>query len=146
MKRTGMALVATMAMSMVPLAMAQSPAKPSDAEIAKVLDSIYGIQPSFSACVQASSDRGVANIDCEQQELVFQDKRLNRAYVSLMTKLDVAQKAKLKDAEKAWMRYRDTYCSADFDGNGRPPLDEASCRMYETAKQADFLESRLLFQ
>lgn len=120
-------------------------AKPSGAEIAKVLGSLYGIRPAFDKCIKALEKQGLVNASCENEELVFQDQRLNKDYTALMGKLDTAQKAKLRDVERIWLHYRDTYCVADFDSNGRPPLDEASCKMYETAKQADFLENRLSF-
>lgn len=120
-------------------------AKPSGVEIAKVLGSLHGIRPAFEKCVASFSDRGSADAGCQREELAFQDKRLNKAYASLMGKLDPSQQAKLKDGERTWLHYRETFCAAEFDDNGRAPLDQASCEMYETAKQADFLESRLLF-
>lgn len=147
MNRMVMACVAAIvATTLVPAANAQTTGKLSDAEITKVLHNIYGIRPVFDRCVEQLGDGGSQSQECVRKELAYQDARLNRAYKSLMGKLTPDMQPKLKVAEKVWIQYRDTNCSAEFDGLGRPELDQLSCEMYETAKQAGFLENRLSFQ
>jgi uncharacterized protein YecT (DUF1311 family) len=136
-------LVATLAITLVPAAVAQSVAEPTNAEISKVFDSIYGLRPSYAKCVDKTNEAGADTMQCMDVELAFQDRRLNLAYRSLSDKLDSNLKGKLKAFERTWMEYRDGSCAAMFDGKGRPPMDELSCRLYETAKQADSLEARL---
>jgi uncharacterized protein YecT (DUF1311 family) len=146
MKRVFPALVAILAVVLAPVVVAASPGKPTSAEINKVLDSLYGIRPSFGQCMDNGAGVGIVSIECIDKELAFQDDRLNRAYRSLMAKLAPELKKKLVADEKLWMQYRDTYCAAVVDGLDRPRIDELSCLLNETAKQAGDLETRLFLQ
>lgn len=146
MKRVLPVLAAIAALTMASAAVAQSRPKPTDAEIAKVLDSLYGLRPSYGQCMSKAAEAGIVKVECINEELAFQDGRLNRAYRSLMAKLAPDLKKKLVADEKLWMQYRDNYCAAVVDGLDRPRIDELSCLLNETAKQAGDLETRLFLQ
>ena len=47
---------------------------------------------------------------CAENEYKTADVVLNRVYGQLMSKLEDDQKAKLKEAEQAWIKYRDSNC------------------------------------
>lgn len=145
MKRVFPVLVA-MAAAVLASVVVASPTRPTSAEINKALDSLYGIRPSFSQCMDKGAEVGIVSIECMDEELAFQDGRLNRAYRSLMAKLAPELKKKLVADEKLWMQYRDTYCAAVVDGLDRPRIDQLSCLLNETAKQAADLETRLFLQ
>ena len=51
-------------------------------------------------------------IGCIDAEHDIQDKKLNETYKKIMTDLNDGQKAKLKDAQRAWITYRDSWCAA----------------------------------
>lgn len=47
-------------------------------------------------------------IDCHEQRYVNADKELNSIYRQAMTNLPDKEKQKLQQAQKAWLKYRDT--------------------------------------
>ncbi|WP_370600319.1 lysozyme inhibitor LprI family protein [Pseudomonas nitroreducens] len=47
---------------------------------------------------------------CAAQEYSAADKRLNQVYNDYRQRLDARQKDGLKDAQQAWLRYRDLHC------------------------------------
>jgi len=47
-------------------------------------------------------------IDCHEQRYVNADKELNNIYRQAMTNLSDKEKQKLQQAQKAWLKYRDT--------------------------------------
>jgi uncharacterized protein YecT (DUF1311 family) len=51
---------------------------------------------------------------CAGKEYRAADATLNRVYQQLVARLDAEEKAKLKDAQTAWIKYRDANC--DFVG------------------------------
>lgn len=58
-----------------------------------------------------------------EAELVYQDKRLSKAYQALMGKLNPTLQAKLKDEEGVWIQYRSNRCASVVDGFERPELE-----------------------
>ena len=52
---------------------------------------------------------------CAGQEYASQDKKLNAAYSQYRGRLSELQKNQLKDAQVAWIRYRDLSC--DFESS-----------------------------
>lgn len=47
---------------------------------------------------------------CAAQEYSAADKRLNQVYNDYRQRLDARQKDRLKDAQQAWLHYRDLHC------------------------------------
>jgi uncharacterized protein YecT (DUF1311 family) len=52
---------------------------------------------------------------CAGQEYASQDKKLNAAYFQYRTRLSESQKNQLKDAQVAWIKYKDLSC--DFESS-----------------------------
>lgn len=68
----------------------------------------------YSDCVQragATADY----VSCIGAEINWQDKYLNRRYQDLMKALTPPQQAKLRDAQRAWIGFRDKWCAAHQD-------------------------------
>ncbi len=61
------------------------------------------------ALAQDCSDAGntIAIVQCHEQHYVKADKELNVIYTEAMKTLPAGQKAKLKEAQKAWLKFRD---------------------------------------
>ena len=80
-------------------------------------------------------------VKCIRRELVLWDKILNREYLILRTALDDEQKAKLKEAQRTWIRLRDQDCYLPhvfYRGTMAQPIG-AYCSMKRTAQRALFL-------
>jgi uncharacterized protein YecT (DUF1311 family) len=68
---------------------------------------------AFERCTEETGSF-VSYMECVQQEYERQDARLNAAYKKLMASLEASQQSKLRDAQRAWVKFRDAY--GDFLG------------------------------
>jgi uncharacterized protein YecT (DUF1311 family) len=97
-----------------------------------VLLSISG--HAFAAnCTDLQSESEMTT--CVGQEYASQDKKLNAAYSQYRSRLSESQKNQLKDAQSAWIKYRDLSC--DFEGSGVKggsayPMIYSVCRTEKT--------------
>jgi|GEM_PF-3623887 len=67
---------------------------------------IYG-DTSYQSCLDNSPQMG-----CIIKELKYQDGLLNRYYKQAMQRLDKSEQTRLRKAQRAWMKYRDSKCDA----------------------------------
>lgn len=111
-----------------------------------VISHLYGLRPSYAQCLEKASSATAPMRACIADELDYQDKRLNKAYHTLMAKLSPILQAKLKAEENVWIQYRDNRCATIVDGLEVPELDALSCKVDETGKQASDLEARSFVQ
>jgi uncharacterized protein YecT (DUF1311 family) len=84
----------------------------------------------YSRCVASSGQRDAAVAECERTEFRRQDQVLNTVYKQLEGKLDASGKSKLRDAQRAWIAFRDSQCAyerAREEGGTLAPRLEASC-------------------
>ena len=66
------------------------------------------------------------------------DKRLNGEYVALSLKIDPSYKGLLVEGERAWIKYRDTYCAVVFDSifpGEEAGLEKESCMVSMTSSR-----------
>lgn len=101
-----------------------------------------GLRPSYDKCGDASDGITVNILNCNADEYRYQNERLNRGYKTLTDKLSVSEQVKLRDEQRKWISYRDSYCAPDKDGGTRAAIESSSCLVGETAKQATALEAR----
>lgn len=90
---------------------------------------------------EGQSTQGMAQ--CHRRETNVWDARLNARYKKLMATLSPKATKELKEAQRAWMAYRDAYCKAvfsSFDGGSMGIVADAYCNMDLTAHQALRLE------
>jgi uncharacterized protein YecT (DUF1311 family) len=70
--------------------------------------------------------------ECAHKEFVAADAELNRVYNLLAAKLDDAeQRAQLKTAELAWIKFRDENCTFEglfYKGGTMRPMIESFCK------------------
>lgn len=74
------------------------------------------------------------------------DKVLNQVYQNLVAKLDDEEKAQLKEAQTAWLKYRDTNCDfvADqYKGGTMRPMIYAGCLADVTKKRTSELRDQI---
>ena len=82
-------------------------------------------------------------LDCISAELTRQDARLNENYKRLMSKLSAKRKEGLLEAQRAWIKFRDTNCSFYYDPEGGSAAHLASngCILKATADRATELKN-----
>jgi uncharacterized protein YecT (DUF1311 family) len=81
-------------------------------------------------------------LDCISAEFEIQDKRLNAAYAKAMAGLNAPRKASLRSAQRAWIAYRDAWCSVTYDADSgqQEHVDSNQCMLDETIAQTMKLE------
>jgi uncharacterized protein YecT (DUF1311 family) len=83
---------------------------------------------------------------CEGEKLQKVDAALNAVYAKLAKKVSPEGKAKLIEAQRAWLKYRDSQCAFETLGtvNGTiHPLEVAQCEAALTKAQSERLEAQL---
>lgn len=98
---------------------------------------------SYAACLTSAAGVTSDMKQCMGTEYAYQDKRLNKAYKTLMVTLDKDKQTKLRNSERTWITYRNSHCALDPNGGQAAELDAYDCSVQETAKQASALEDRL---
>lgn len=98
--------------------------------------------PGYTACMDKAGGVTRDMMDCIQAEVQQQDARLNAAYKGLMEQVGEQRKGPLRDAQRAWLRYRDANCAFydDPDGGTLARVSGNACAMRMTAERADELE------
>jgi uncharacterized protein YecT (DUF1311 family) len=74
------------------------------------------------------------------------DKVLNQVYQQLVAKLDDEEKAQLKEAQTAWLKYRDTNCifvADQYKGGTMRPMIYAGCLEDVTKKRTSELKEQI---
>jgi uncharacterized protein YecT (DUF1311 family) len=80
---------------------------------------------------------------CMQSEIKRQDDRLNKNYRAAMQAIETFRQRDLTKIQRIWIKYRDAKCGFFYhkhSGSGGL-LDAEECRMEETIRRADELES-----
>jgi len=83
---------------------------------------------------------------CAGEDFKAADAVLNQVYQQLVAKLDDEEKALLKDAENAWLKYRDTNCEFvgdQYKGGTMRPMVEAGCLEDMTRKRTTELRAQI---
>jgi uncharacterized protein YecT (DUF1311 family) len=99
----------------------------------------------YDQCL-AHAESNAAMHRCVEAERAHWDARLNAAYRAILAtaEFDARGKAELRDAQRAWLVFRDKACDAEGDlfaaGGTAAPLIAADCALAETARRAADLE------
>src|ERR1700730_7543212 len=98
----------------------------------------------YSICLEKSNGVTVEMINCILAETIRQDARLNENYKRLISKLVTERKNTLIEAQRNWIKFRDTNCGfyADPEGGSAARLAANECILNATAQRAK--ELRLL--
>lgn len=102
-----------------------------------------GSSKQFSTCMDKSGGVTSSTIECITTENKLQDARLNKAYKALSADLQPVRKTQLLEAQRAWIKFRDTNCSfyADPDGGSMARVSANDCVMRATTERARELEA-----
>ncbi len=96
------------------------------------------LSKTYSNCMDQSGGVTVEMLNCIGSETEHQDALLNQAYRDVMAELSPERKTELRNAQRAWIKYRDLNCEfyADPDGGTMASLQSNSCFMTMTASRA----------
>ena len=116
------------AAALVAITFAMSPAIAADREFSK----------DFDTCMDKAAGVTPAMIDCISAELKRQDAVLNENYRKLMAPLSAKRKKALQEAQRAWLKFRDTNCDFyyDPDGGTAARVDSSECLLNATTDRA----------
>lgn len=109
-------------------------------------DAPKGITDVFYACVDKADDNTVDQAACLTQERARQDHRLNKSYDALVGKLDGDEKESLIEAERAWLKFRDSSVQLEDKLYGREEVDNLQLSQNEVfmiCRRANELENYL---
>jgi uncharacterized protein YecT (DUF1311 family) len=96
----------------------------------------------YLTCIDKSNGVTSEMLDCISAELMRQDARLNENYKRLMSKLSAKRKEGLREAQRAWVKFRDANCGFyyDPDGGSAARLASNNCILSATANRATELK------
>ena len=97
----------------------------------------------FSVCMDKADGVTQHMVECIDAETKRQDARLNKAYKALVADLNPERKKQLLEAQRAWLKFRDTNCAFYFDPEGGTiaRVQAVDCLMTMTASRAKELEN-----
>jgi uncharacterized protein YecT (DUF1311 family) len=83
-------------------------------------------QPDPCASARTQPEMNV----CAKKAFGKADAELNKVYKRIIAKLNAADRTNLTEAQRAWLKYRDTHCWAErelYHGGSVAPTVEAAC-------------------
>lgn len=97
----------------------------------------------FSVCMDKAEGVTQNMVECIDAEIKRQDARLNKAYKAVVADLNPERKKQLLEAQRAWLKFRDTNCAFYFDPEGGTiaRVQAVDCMMTMTASRAKELEN-----
>lgn len=105
------------------------------------LDAVWA---SEKACEEAMTTAEMR--DCVNRRYAKVDDELNRVYRRLLAQLDPKRRALLREAQKAWIEFRDknaAFVASDAEGGTLYPIIEVSERASMTERRIEQLKERL---
>jgi uncharacterized protein YecT (DUF1311 family) len=98
---------------------------------------------AYLECIDKSNGVTSEMLDCISAEFTRQDDRLNENYKRLMSKLSGKRKEGLLEAQRAWIKFRDTNCNFyyDPDGGSAAHLASSDCMLNAIADRATELKN-----
>jgi uncharacterized protein YecT (DUF1311 family) len=96
----------------------------------------------YLACLDKANGVTFSMIDCIVAETSRQDNQLNANYKRLTSKISPKRKEALLNAQRAWIRFRDSNCNfyGDPEGGTSARLSANECLLNATADRAKELK------
>lgn len=105
-----------------------------------------GITAAFYACIDKADDGTIASAACLTDEEARQDKRLNVTYKALLGKLKPEEKKELIDAERAWLKFKESngiFESSIYPNEILYNLEQSQDEIFALCARADALQKYL---
>jgi uncharacterized protein YecT (DUF1311 family) len=96
----------------------------------------------YSTCLAQSNGVTLEMINCMLAETRRQDVRLNENFKKLISELGTERKKALVEAQRAWIKFRDTNCGfyADPEGGSAARMAANECILNSTVDRAKELQ------
>lgn len=93
-------------------------------------------------CMDNSGGVTSAMLDCMMRETALHDLRLNRAYQAAFANLEGETARQLRNAQRAWIKFRDAECSlrGRLTGGSIDRLNAGACMLDMTRERANQLQ------
>ena len=103
----------------------------------------------YDACMDSVDYGALKNSQwaaCAEEELARQDVSLNAEYKTLRASLSMEQKDDLLQGQRAWLKYRDSWCRFTEQGNSAPGgiVNYGFCMLDLTDKQIELIKAEQL--
>jgi uncharacterized protein YecT (DUF1311 family) len=147
MRRGATALVILLLVSSS--ALAEDPFQPTPAERATIDNCLKrtedkAVLKQASECVgliaDPCADKDTATaVACQERETRIWDDLLNKAFQDARAHLDAATGGALKDAQRAWIQFRDAKCAVsekEYEESTMATILVADCKLTETGRRA----------
>lgn len=109
------------------------------------IESMPRYSKQYDKCMDASEGVTSYMIECMNQEYKYQNSRLNLNYKKLMSGLESEHAKKLKEAQRAWIKYRDASVElASFDEGTMSVLNGNAVMLDMTTDRANDLERMVM--
>lgn len=102
-------------------------------------------RPTSRTCIEQSGGVTSAMLDCLAQSYEEIDGTLNQAWLALLPTLDTSQRESFRDAQRVWIHYRNTTCSAEssLQAGSFAGVALADCQVRLTTERLQWLEQML---
>lgn len=97
-------------------------------------------------CARAKNQNEMNRCAAEQYQKA--DAELNRVYQQTLAKLPADHQEKVKEAQRAWIPFRDAHCESEsftFNGGSMQPLIRANCLEATTRARTEQLRGMVRF-
>ena len=104
-----------------------------------------GLSSAYKICMDRSGGVTLNMQECITAETGRHDARLNQNYKAALQTLDAPQQEDLRDAQRAWITFRDSECGfiARLTGGSIDRINGANCMLEMTKTRADTLDDLL---
>ena len=100
--------------------------------------------PGYRPCGEQPNTRAI--VDCVEAKTKEWDRRLNAAYAALLDRIAPAQRVPLRDAERAWLAFREANCRFyDAQEGTIRQIQAAECLRAMTEARTRELEQAMKF-
>lgn len=97
---------------------------------------------AYAVCMDNSAGVTSTMLDCMTRETALHDLRLNRAYQAALGSLEDGAAAQLRNAQRAWIKFRDAECAlhSRLTGGSIDRLNGGACMLDMTRERAKQLQ------
>ncbi len=111
----------------------------TDADVEARYSATYGTCMSSGDAAEGITS---AMADCIGAEIDAQDLKLNTTYKSVMQSLDEAKRPALRQAQRDWIKFRDSKCASEAQSGGSMDvLNSGGCILNATVRRTMELEA-----